>query len=204
MSTVSHEGPEVLAFTLGVTVFLASLTAPLVHTIVAQHRLPSISLAHLEEADAALLAGNLSEAASGYRVAAAIAPDDDVATYRLGVALQQASDHEGAAAAYRRTLSLDPAHVQAHYNLALAYAERGSLVRAIEHNRIVLRLDPGNAQAHTNLAAVLLRNGRPRDAIGHFEAALRLRPAFAPAMRGLTAARATAAAGTRATDRGRR
>lgn len=180
------------AFVLAAAAFTLSVGTGFLYALWSEHRLPTISLAYLSDADRAFAAGDLDRAITAYRTAATIAPDDERTFYRLGLALQQRGDYIEAVQAYRKAIAIDPSNKHTHYNLALALAELGALDEAVRHNLLAIRLDPEYVEAHTNLGAVLLRQGAVPRALEHFRAALRLRPGFPPATRALAAVGTTA------------
>ena len=176
---------ETAAFAFAVAVFCGSSLVAFTYTVIAERRLPRISLDHLADADAVFRAGHFEAAAAKYRAAATIAPDDDRAFYRLGLALYEMGDLAAAAQAYQRSLQLEPDNKATHYNLALVLMEQRAYEDAVRHNRVALQLDPEYVEAHANLGAALMYQGHIEEARKHYRDALRLRPGFPPAVNAL-------------------
>jgi Flp pilus assembly protein TadD len=68
-----------------------------------------------------------------YRLALAARPDDPIAAYDLGVALQDQGHLEEAAEAYQMALTADAGNAEAHYNLAVVYEALGRRQEAFRH-----------------------------------------------------------------------
>ncbi|HYG64422.1 MAG TPA: tetratricopeptide repeat protein, partial [Thermoanaerobaculia bacterium] len=77
--------------------------------------------------------GEVGGAEMHYRLALAARPDDPIAAYDLGVALQDQSRLEEAAQAYQMALTADAANADAHYNLAAVYEAMGQRQAAFRH-----------------------------------------------------------------------
>jgi tetratricopeptide (TPR) repeat protein len=176
---------ETAAFAFAAAVFCGSSLIAFAYAVIAERRLPGISLDYLAEADASFRAGHYEAAAARYHTTATIARDDERAFYRLGLALYEMGDLAAAARAYRRSLRLEPANKATHYNLALVLMEQGAYDESIRHNRLALQLDPKYVEAHANLGAALMYQGRLDEARKHYLEAARLRPGFPPAAKAL-------------------
>jgi Flp pilus assembly protein TadD len=107
--------------------------------------------------------------------AAQLDPQNDVAFYNLGSALQDLGRSDEAMAAYEATLRLVPDHVPARRNLsglqaiarqrdADALASSGNFAAAIPIYRETLTLDPRRARARAGLGVALARTGRFEEA----------------------------------------
>ena len=184
---VTRRRLETAVFAVAVALFCGSSLVAVTYSVLAERRLPGISLDYLTEADTLFRAGHFEAAAAKYHTTATIAPDDDRAFYRLGLALYQMGDLPAAARAYRHSLRLEPGNKATHYNLALVLMEQGAYDDAIRHNRIALQLDAQYVEAHANLGAALMYQGHLPEARKHYLEAVRLRPGFPPAARGLAA-----------------
>ena len=182
---VTRRRLETAAFAVAVALFCGSSLVAVTYSVIAERRLPRISLDHLAEADALFRAGHFEAAAARYHTTASIAPDDDRAFYRLGLALYQTGDLVGAARAYRHSLRLEPDNKATHYNLALVLMEQRAYDDAVRHNRVALQLDPEYVEAHANLGAALMYQGHIEEARKHYRDAVRLRPGFPPAVNAL-------------------
>ena len=174
-----------LSLTLSLVLFGIALVAGLAYHLMVEGGLPGIFLEHLAQADRHAALENYERAAMAYRVAAAVAPDDDRALVRLGLAARQLGDSRQTIDAFTRVLRVNPRHAGAHYFLGLTYFEQGDLERAARHGAAAVRLAPDFADAHATLGAILLQQGKRAEAAHHFRQALRLRPELEMARRGL-------------------
>ena len=165
--------------------FFGSVAIALVHSATRERRLPNISLEYLADADRAFQSGDYKVAAERYRVSAAIAPDDDKAFQRLGLALRLQGDLAGALDAYKRGVRLSPTDPVWYYNAALVFQAMGDLDQAVNHFKVAVQLQPGSAELRTALAESLRKQGRPTEARAQLEQALQIDPAFLPAMSAL-------------------
>lgn len=193
------EARYLLSLALSLVLFGGALVAGLAYHLINERALPGISLEHLAEADRHAALENYERAAMAYRVAAAVAPDDDRALVRLGLAARQLGDSRQTIDAFRRVLRVNPRHVGAHYFLGLTYLEQGDLERAARHGAAAARLAPDSADAHATLGAILIQQGKRAEAGRRFRQALRLSPDLDLARRGL--AELGEASGTSGTDR---
>ena len=87
--------------------------------------------------------GHPLAAASHYRLALAANPDDAVAAFNLGVALEDLGRTSEAIAAYERAIAADPASADAHFNLAGLYEKDGKPAGAIRHLKAYRKLTQG-------------------------------------------------------------
>src|SRR5437588_2471345 len=87
------------------------------------------------------------EAADAFRAASAADPADPTHWTDLGLALDDAGDHEGAAAACRRSIELCPS-AEAYVNLGAALASLGRFEDALAAVREALAVNPGGAAAY--------------------------------------------------------
>lgn len=155
---------------------------------VAQHKVPlDVWRQHLAGVDDALQQGDYQRAMEQLDIAVRIAPSDDQAWLRLGLAAQNAGEPDRAIAAFRRVLRMNPAHPGAHYALGALYVQQNALERALHHNQLAVSLQPQLAQAHENLALTLLKLGRRDEAIAYFQRSLALDPSSPGAREGLAA-----------------
>ncbi|TMA17420.1 MAG: tetratricopeptide repeat protein, partial [Deltaproteobacteria bacterium] len=79
-------------------------------------------------------------AAQHYRKAIELNPDNGVALFNLGVALEDLRMPEEAILAYRTALAADAACADAHYNLSQLYEARGEGTAALRHLRTYRKL----------------------------------------------------------------
>jgi tetratricopeptide (TPR) repeat protein len=108
-------------------------------------------------------------------------PDDPVAHYNLGTALERAGRIQEAIGRYEQALQIAPNYPEAQNNLGGALVRLGKAREAVEHLEQALRLRPGYAMAHYNLGIALAQLGRVPEAIGHLEQAVQISPDFAEA-----------------------
>ncbi|MDO8477045.1 MAG: tetratricopeptide repeat protein [Candidatus Rokubacteria bacterium] len=167
---------HLIAFGLSVLLFGGGLVTGLAYRLHTSGALPGIGLDYLAEGDRYALAGDASAAARVYRRAAALAPDDDQALFRLGMAARRLGDSRQSVDAFERVLRLNPRHAPAHFMLGAAYLEQGDLERAARHAAAARRLRPDLADSHALLGAVEARRGNRDAAIQHLRQALRIDP----------------------------
>ena len=175
---IRHRSPSGLVFVFGWTLFVVSLTIGFVYYAVQFGRVPDIGLNHLATGDRFLRDGEYEWALAEFSTAAAIAPDDDTALFKLAVSARSAGQPQRAIEALRSLLRYVPRHVTAHYLLGLVYLEEGELEDAIWHNRIVVALSPGFAEAHNNLGNALQRSGDLEAAAQSYTAAVQANPGY--------------------------
>jgi tetratricopeptide (TPR) repeat protein len=111
--------------------------------------------------------GNLSEAASTFRQAARIAPDDYRAEYLYATALTRAGDvgrREEIIAALRRAISLNGRDPRPRISLGQAYAASGRPDAAIAEFKSALKLDPKNPTALYQLGLLYRKQGNTQAA----------------------------------------
>src|SRR3989442_5905774 len=85
-------------------------------------------------------AGDPRAAAQHYRKAIELNPDNVVALFNLGVALEDLRMPEEAILAYRTALAADSGCADAHYNLSQLYEARGEGAAALRHFRTYRKL----------------------------------------------------------------
>ena len=134
------------------------------------------SKARIEEGLAAVLAGELDQAAAIFRDAATQDPTAVDARRNLALTLRNVGDMAGARQAYARLIQLEPDSASAHLELAQLTAAQGDLEGAMPHFERALHLAPDFKQGRTQFGLALERAGRSADALREYEAALRLDP----------------------------
>jgi hypothetical protein len=118
--------------------------------------------------------GRWNDAATAFREALAVVPNDALLHNNLAFVLFQGGQAAEAILAFGRALELDPDHLPAQSGLAFARLSTGDQAGAIEAFRAVVRLDPRSVQAHMALFQ-LLQVAQQRDAaLAHQAAALEL------------------------------
>ena len=176
-------------FVLAAIVFFASLVGGLAYHIGVYARLPGISLEYLVSADRKFQRGDTDAAIEEYSVAAAIAPDDDQALLRLGVAARQTRDIELAVNTFKKLVRLYPGHAGGHYLLGLTFLETGRLEDAVRHNLMAIHSNPGFTRAYSNLGSALSQLGRTEEAMRSYRKAIELEPGLVQARENLRALR---------------
>lgn len=91
--------------------------------------------------------GNLIGAATEFRRAVEIAPDNPLAHFNLGSVLDDLDQLEAAASHLEDAVRLAPSFADAHYNLARVYEKLAAPLRARQHWRRYLELDPSSPWA---------------------------------------------------------
>ncbi|CAG1007341.1 hypothetical protein PHYC_03418 [Phycisphaerales bacterium] len=121
--------------------------------------------------------GDLVEAESAYRRAAALAPDDPIPPFNLGNVLLAAGKLEAAAERFAQAAALDPRHAQAWFNLAHVQDELRDGRSAMRYLRRAIAVNPAFADAYFNLAELAERLGDKETAASAWDDYLRLDPA---------------------------
>jgi protein O-mannosyl-transferase len=115
-------------------------------------------------------------AVSLYRDNVAGRPQNILAWYNLGGALEEAGDHAGAVPVLREVVRREPASPDAWIRLGCALLALERAADAADCFKSALEIRPNDARAHLGMGRSLLRLGRRRDARWHIGAALRLDP----------------------------
>jgi Tfp pilus assembly protein PilF/TolB-like protein len=129
-------------------------------------------------------AGRFTDAATAFRRATELKPDNAWAFQMLGTALHDAGQMDAAEAAYRGAVAADPgAAAGAWTNLGTLYYETGRVPEAAEAFRQAVALEPASGLVHRNLGDALARQGRADEARAEWSrgvtlsaAALRVNP----------------------------
>jgi len=133
------------------------------------------------QAGAAMEAGRYQDAASLYRQAGQLRPNDAEPLIGLGYALIRMGQLEDAIATLDRALAINPNSSQAHTNMGFALWQYGDRQKAVTSYTIATRLDPTNAMAFYNLGNSYSAMGSPAEAIGPITKAIELQPDFVDA-----------------------
>ncbi len=113
--------------------------------------------AFVVQGQAALEAGNFSEAEKAFRDAVNLDPGSADAQFRLGNVYIRQGQLAAAETAYRAAADINPDMASAHLNLGVVYYQMEQWNKAEEEFRTVLQLAPGDAQALYLLAAVRIQ-----------------------------------------------
>ena len=138
--------------------------------------------------DASILLGviaaqteRMREAAELFGRAVAAKPDDAMAHFHRGNALQALNRPDEALASYERALKFAPNFAKAHNNRGLALKELNRWEEALASYEQAIQLKPGYEDAWNNRGIALKELARSDEALASYEQAIRLRPDFAAA-----------------------
>lgn len=120
--------------------------------------------------------GNLIEAASSYRQALRLAPNEAQTHYNLGLTLVALTDLAEATDCFRQAIRLNPNFAEAYYNLGLVLEQQGAETEAETAYRTAIRVDPGYVAAWHNLGRLLAQQQRFDEACTYMEQAVQLDP----------------------------
>ena len=120
-------------------------------------------------------------AATQYREAIGVDPNDAEAHFDLGDALYRRGDGVGAIQETREAIRLKPDYAEAHNNLGAALGGKGDWDGEVKEEREAIRLKPDFAEAHNNLGVALGQKGDWDGEIKEVREAIRLKPDMAEA-----------------------
>ena len=123
--------------------------------------------------------GRPADAVEQGQIALALAHDNPVIRFSLGVSLEQTGTIEDAIGHYREALRLRPRYLQAQNNLGRLLELTGNFVEALELLEEAAARAPDDSAIATNLGNAYLRLGRHGDAIGALNRAAELSPDLA-------------------------
>lgn len=130
-------------------------------------------------------AGRLDDAASIYRRALELDPDNVDALHLLGVVSLQTGNHPEAVDLFTTALRLKPDFAEAHCNLGAAYYGLGQLDEAASSYHRALALNPTYPEAHYNLGNVLQDQDEWDPAICCYRKAIEFKPDYFEAQNNL-------------------
>jgi serine/threonine protein kinase/tetratricopeptide (TPR) repeat protein len=117
-----------------------------------------------------------SEAATDFRRAIILNPNDPDAYWGLADALKGLRRDEEAIAAFRKAIEVQPGYFKTYVELGAFYYERGQYEKAAEEFRNVLeRLTPDQAEGHRILGTAYLRLGWYAESEAELRTAVKLR-----------------------------
>jgi predicted O-linked N-acetylglucosamine transferase (SPINDLY family) len=134
---------------------------------------PSLLLVY---ATAALRRGDRERGIALLGTVVELQPDNAVAHYQLGVALDEARRTGEALSSYERAIGAKPDFAEAHNNRGVALKALGRPDEALASFERAIRLRPGYAKAHFGRGVTLKDMGRPEEALACFDRAIALRP----------------------------
>ncbi len=141
--------------------------------------------AHINRGNIAQKFGKFELAATSYRTAAEIEPDNPTPYSNLSRCLREAADYDGAEAAARKAIKLAPNLPDGHNNLGNVFKEKGQAADSLDCFRRALRIRPEEASIHYNLADAYHRLYDYPKARDSYQRALELDPAMAVAWNNL-------------------
>lgn len=126
--------------------------------------------------NALLQAGKPDDAASYFKKALAIDPNDPIAFSDLGNMYLQKGQVDLAIECMQKALQIEPKLPIACYNLGNAYAQEGRLDLAVRYWEKAVELQPDYPMPHNNLGNAFLLAGEPAKAIQQWKLALQSMP----------------------------
>lgn len=125
--------------------------------------------------------GHYKEAASGYRKALAIDPENIDALHLLGVLAHQTGDNDTARLFIEKALHLDSTNPNIFNNLGEVYRAQNRLKNAVHCYCQAIKLKADYFEAHNNLGNVLFQLGLREEAVESYRQAILLNPNYAEA-----------------------
>jgi tetratricopeptide (TPR) repeat protein len=113
-------------------------------------------------------------AASLFRRAIALAPDDPSLRHRLGLSLALQGDANGAMAQFVEVTRRWPSFPSSHYTLGVLLASQHRYEDAIVQFAAAVQASPNYAEASLQWAESLRKNGHPQEALAHYERVMAL------------------------------
>ncbi len=128
------------------------------------------------QAAEALRAGDMQRAATLYREAIAVLPDNVGLRYRLAQVLNDLNDTEGERVALEQAVKIDPTFTLAQYQLGYLDSLAGDKAGAERQYRLAIDTAPGYVQAWIALATTLAMESRSSEALAAVDSALKIAP----------------------------
>ena len=172
---MAKAGP--LVFWLGAVIFLASLGAGLIRSLVRYHTIPGVGVEYIGELRAAFQAEGYQRALPWMQAAVRIDMDNDTTLRQLLQAARQAGDLATEVSALEKLVRLQPEDAAVRTELVSGLLVQGRVVEALAHGEVALRLDPDSPAVYSNLGTALLALDRKDEAAAAFRKALQLDPA---------------------------
>jgi tetratricopeptide (TPR) repeat protein len=120
--------------------------------------------------------GQVANALTQLRKAAALRPDLLAIHYNLGRVLLQAGQAREAAERFQKAVEIQPGFAEGHYYLAVALSQEGRVNDAAKHLQTAVTLRPDFADAQNSFGNLLLQAGRWNEAVAHYDATVGLQP----------------------------
>ena len=120
--------------------------------------------AHLNLANALLLAGRSESAVEECQRAIDLDPNDPAAYYVMGCAYLRQNQAEKAVQAFQQSQKIDPSVDALSFQLGLAQERAGRLADAIQQFETLLQFQPDHPSAHYQLSRLYQRTDRAADA----------------------------------------
>ena len=124
----------------------------------------AVLAAELQQADAALAAGQVDEAIAKYEMVLASVPDSAPTHHNLGLAHKRKGDLARAESEFRRAAELKPDLAASHGALSVMLGSAGKLDEAITQAQAAAQYSPTDAQYAYNLGVLLKDGGRGAEA----------------------------------------
>jgi tetratricopeptide (TPR) repeat protein len=119
-----------------------------------------------------------ADAASEYRAAIQLDPQNADLHVSLGMTLGQQGDWAGQAAEDREAVRLNPSNDRAHLSLGMALSRQNDREGAMAEYREAIRLNPANEGAHVSLGIQFSQMGDWDGAIAEYTEVVRLNPGY--------------------------
>ena len=156
---------------------MAAMKPPLVkYGSCGADKLSSVLMNLLDQTDADLREGRVSEAVLALRAHVGEHPGDAAATERLAFACHRLGDLPAAAAAFESLCSIQPSSASAASNFATVLGQMQLYDEALRHFDRAIALDAGFIDARFNRAQILEMRGRTTDAINDFRQVVEANP----------------------------
>jgi len=117
-----------------------------------------------------------AEAAGAYEAALAVSPDQAIAWFGQGRALQSMGDDAGAIACYRKAIRNDSEQIDAQVALSTLLLDGGDVTGALDNAQVAIQLNPNHAPAHFAMGLAWRERKDMDQAIEHLRRACELFP----------------------------
>lgn len=146
---------------------------------------PACSQTRANYGEVLFLHGRNAEAIGQLEAALAVDPNNALAHYHLGRAMESAGNSEAAMRHFEKAVYLQPDHVPARNSLGNLLCDTGRIDEAIVHYQNALAADPSAFMVYNNLATALTLKGDYEAAGDMLKKALAIHPGYATARENL-------------------
>jgi Flp pilus assembly protein TadD len=108
--------------------------------------------------------------------AIAVIPNNWLAWFNLGVAMERQGQPDEALVAYRKTLDLHPNHMDTLINIGAIFTDRKQFAEAVLYFERAVSARPGSVICHDNLAHSLMELGKFEAALPHLRLVVQQQP----------------------------